>query len=67
MLEKVWHKIKANHFAMMAVCCILPVIFIVLLKWFGYDAPWVYVAAIGICIGSHLVMTLGSKEGKTCH
>ena len=70
MLKKIWGEIRSNHIAMMAVCCLLPVLFILALQTMGFNSPWLFVAAIVLCVGSHLVMAyFGSKEGgeKSCH
>ncbi|MBS3070162.1 hypothetical protein J4220_01505 [Candidatus Micrarchaeota archaeon] len=65
-----WEKLKENHFAMMALCCILPVIIIVVLQLAGFGGAWVYALAIAACIGGHLfMMHSASKKGgdKICH
>ncbi len=70
MLGKIWDKIKGNHMAMMAVCCLLPVVLIFGLQFWGFRDPWIYPLAIAVCVGSHVVMmALGpkDKEGKSCH
>jgi len=71
---KIWDSIKNNHFAMMAVCCLLPVIVILGLQAAGITAWWLYPLAIFICIGSHVLMMAMSpkehgakKEGEACH
>ena len=76
---KIWDSIKNNHFAMMAVCCLLPVIVILGLQAAGITAWWLYPLAIFICIGSHVLMMGmsakdhahgadgGKKEGGSCH
>ncbi|MDO8633740.1 MAG: hypothetical protein Q7K34_00410 [archaeon] len=68
MLGKIWNDIKSNHFAQMAICCMLPVILIIVLQLFGFTGWWVYGLALAACVGSHIVMAyFGSKEGKSCH
>lgn len=69
MIAKIWNELKSNHIAQMAVCCLLPVILIFGLQFFGFSGFWVFGAAIVACIGSHLVMAyFASKDGgKTCH
>ncbi len=68
MLGKIWNEIRSNHIAMMAVCCMLPVILIIVLQAFGFRGWPIYAVAIFACIGSHIAMAfLGPKEGKACH
>ncbi|HIH20645.1 MAG TPA: hypothetical protein VJI71_00380 [Candidatus Norongarragalinales archaeon] len=64
-----WTKLKENHFAMMALCCILPVIIIVALQIAGFGGAWLYTIVIGACIGGHLFMMHSALKGgkKTCH
>lgn len=61
--------LKNNHFAMMAICCLLPVIVIVGLQALGIGGWWLFPLAAVVCVGSHaLMMALPSKKGgKTCH
>lgn len=70
----IWDSLKNNHFAMMAVCCLLPVIVIIGLQASGITAWWLYPLAILICVGSHVLMMgmsakehAGKKEGGACH
>ncbi len=68
--EEHWAKLKENHFAMMAACCILPIIIIVALQLAGFRDAWVYALALAACVGGHLLtMHSASKKGgdKTCH
>lgn len=67
MIGQWWKKVRENHFAMMAVCCLLPVIAIVALKALGIDSPWVYGAAILLCLGSHVLMMMRTGGEKSCH
>lgn len=68
MLEGLLKSIRKNHFAQMAVCCMLPVILIIALQLLGFTGLWVYPLALLVCVGSHAVMTyFGLKEGKSCH
>ncbi len=65
---KIWNEIKSNHFAQMAICCMLPVILLIVLQLFGFNGWWVYGLALAACVGSHMVMAyFGSKEEKSCH
>ena len=68
--EKYWKAVKENHLAMMSLCCLLPVIVIVVLQFAGFGGAWLYTLAIVACLGGHLLMMHHSskKEGeKTCH
>lgn len=68
MLGKILNEIRSNHFAQMAVCCMLPVILIIALQLLGFTGWWVYGLALFACVGSHIAMTFfGPKEGKACH
>ena len=68
MIEKFWNSVKSNHFAHMAICCLLPVILIFALQFFGITGWWVFGLALAVCVGSHLVMAFFSPgEGKSCH
>lgn len=67
MLGKIWDSVRSNHIAMMAVCCMLPVLIIVGLGFAGFSGGWIYAIAIVACIGSHLAMMATSKDGKACH
>ncbi len=69
MIGKILESAKQNHFAQMAICCLLPVILIVALQLLGYNGAWVYALAIVACIGSHILMSAlaAKKEGATCH
>ncbi len=66
MLGKIWGYLRSNHFAMMAVCCALPVFAILGFRLAGLDGWWVYPAAILLCVGSHAVMMLVGGD-KKCH
>ena len=67
-VQKVAESAKRNHFAQMAICCLLPIILIVALQLAGFNGWWVYGLALIACVGSHLVMAYGSsREEKTCH
>ena len=66
--QKIMGSAKRNHFAQMAICCLLPIIVIVALQLAGFNGWWVYGLAVVACVGSHLAMAfMGSKEEKTCH
>ncbi len=66
MFAGVWESVRKNHFAMMAVCCLLPVIAILALQFIGITDWWVYPLAAVLCVGSHaLMMFFGG--GKKCH
>ncbi|HIH19910.1 TPA: hypothetical protein HA244_01440 [Candidatus Micrarchaeota archaeon] len=68
--RKYWAKLKENHLAMMSLCCILPVIAIVVLQFAGFGGAWLYTLAIVACLGGHVLMMhhASKKEGgKTCH
>ncbi|MBI5225285.1 hypothetical protein HY989_05435 [Candidatus Micrarchaeota archaeon] len=70
MFDKQLDYLRNNHLAMMALCCLLPVILIFGLQYAGITGLWIYPLAIAICIGSHmLMMALPSKDGvkKSCH
>lgn len=76
MLDKIWKSVRDNHFAMMAICCLLPVIVIVGLQFAGIGGWWLYPLAALVCVGSHVVMMAMSakdhahgakKEGSSCH
>ena len=68
MIQKIWNSIKSNHFAHMAMCCLLPVILIFGLQLAGITGWWVFGLALLVCIGAHLLMAFNaSKEEKTCH
>ncbi len=48
---------------MMAVCCLLPIAAIFVLQAAGFSGGIVYVIAIVLCIGSHvLLMGMGGHE-----
>ena len=67
-VQKVIGSAKRNHFAQMALCCLLPIIVIVALQLAGFNGWWVYGLAVIACIGSHLLMAHNSLRGeKTCH
>ncbi len=52
----------------MAVCCMLPVILIIVLQFLGFTGWLVYGLALFACVGSHMAMAfLGTKDGKSCH
>ena len=61
--------IRGNHFAMMAVCCALPILVIAGLQLAGITGWWIYPLALVACLGGHaLMMALPSKDGKaSCH
>jgi hypothetical protein len=66
--QKIVSSAKGNHFAQMAICCLLPILVIIGLQLLGFTGWWVYGFAVVACIGSHLVMAyMGSKEEKSCH
>lgn len=71
MLQKIIDYIKSNHLAMMAICCIIPVLFILGLQFVGFDSVWLYPLALVACVGSHVaMMSFGSKNEKgekSCH
>lgn len=68
LIQKISDSAKKNPFAQMAVCCLLPVILIVVLKLLGFTGFWVYGLALVVCIGSHLLMAHhGAKGEKACH
>jgi hypothetical protein len=70
MFDKQLDYLRNNHLAMMAVCCLLPVIPILGLQLAGITGWWIYPLAIVICVGSHvLMMALPGKGGvkKACH
>ncbi|HLC48460.1 MAG TPA: hypothetical protein VJI13_05280 [Candidatus Norongarragalinales archaeon] len=70
MFENQLDYLRNNHLAMMAVCCLLPVIPILGLQLAGITGWWIFPLALVICIGSHvLMMALPSKHGerKACH
>ncbi len=56
-----------KHWLMMIACCLIPVILIIGLQALGITGPWLYGLAIAVCLGGHLLMMKGSKEGKSCH
>ncbi len=66
-VKNLWNKIREDHLIMMAVCCVLPIIFIGVLFLLGIKNELFYLLALIVCIGSHAFMMLGSKEGKKCH
>ena len=63
----IWNKIREDHLIMMAICCVLPIIFIGILFLLGIKNDLFYFLALVACIGSHAFMMLGSKESKKCH
>ena len=66
----IFESIKNNHLAMMAVCCMLPVVLIIGLQLAGITGWWLYPLAMLVCVGSHaLMMAMPGKEkgGKPCH
>ncbi|MEW6721751.1 MAG: hypothetical protein AB1324_00660 [Candidatus Micrarchaeota archaeon] len=65
MPRRIWNSIRNNHFAMMAVCCALPVLLILALQAAGIGGWWVYPLAALVCIGSHVAMM--AFGGKKCH
>ncbi|MFH0927196.1 MAG: hypothetical protein V1822_01320 [Candidatus Micrarchaeota archaeon] len=70
MFGKIWNSIKSNHFAMMAVCCLLPVVLILGAQFAGMREWWLYPLAIVVCMGSHILMMgmhKSGKEGGSCH
>lgn len=68
MIGKIWGKIRENHLAMMAVCCLVPVVLIFGLKAAGFDSPLLFPIAMIVCVGSHLLMMAGArKDGEACH
>ncbi|MBI5635336.1 hypothetical protein HY993_00025 [Candidatus Micrarchaeota archaeon] len=65
MFEKIMNEIRHNHFAMMAVCCIAPIIAIFVMQAAGIKGGIVYVIAIALCIGAHaLMMGMGGGHEK---
>ncbi len=70
MFDNTLDYLRSNHLAMMAFCCLLPVIPILGLPLLGITGWWIFPLAIAICIGSHvLLMAMPSKDGvkKSCH
>ncbi len=65
MLSGIWDSIRKNHFAMMAVCCALPVLVILAFQLAGINGWWLFPLATLICIGSHVAMM--AFGGKKCH
>src|SRR3989344_7392237 len=64
-LQKIIGSAKRNHFAQMAICCLLPIMVIVGLQLLGFNGWWIYGLALIACVGSHLVMAfIGFKEEK---
>lgn len=66
MLGKIWDYLRKNHFAMMAVCCALPVVVLLALRLAGIEGWWIYPLALFICVGSHAAIMLFGGE-KKCH
>ena len=67
-VQKVAESAKGNHFAQMAICCLLPILVIVGLQLLGFSGGWVYGLALIACVGSHLGLAfMGAKEGEACH
>lgn len=68
----VFESIRKNHWAMMAICCLLPVLLIIGFSAAGVSGPMIYILAIAVCVGSHVLMMLfhghdDEKGGKSCH
>lgn len=65
MMAKIVTYLRKNHIAMMAVCCILPIVLIGIFAILGIKEWWVYPLALLVCIGSHLLMVIGGE--RKCH
>lgn len=52
--------------ALLAVCCLLPILAIILLQAAGVRGPMVFLAAIVACVGGHLLVGMW-PGGKKCH
>lgn len=61
--ENQWQKIKRNHFLMMALCCLAPILlFIAFLGWFGKVGDyWVWLLIL-LCPVLHFWMMKGHKH-----
>jgi len=66
-----FEKLRQNHLLMMAVCCILPFVFLfILIYGFGIRNNYVYFAALIICPLSHFAMMTFYKDKQkegSCH
>ncbi len=66
MLNGIVDYLRNNHLAMMAICCVLPLVLIFVLQVAGITGWWVYPLALVICVGSHVLMMFFGG-GKKCH
>ncbi|MEK7172754.1 MAG: DUF2933 domain-containing protein [Patescibacteria group bacterium] len=67
MLKKAFQKIKQNHFLLMAVCCLAPVVLIVvslaLFKGSGKYLVWLMIL---LCPILHILLMRGHKNNNSC-
>lgn len=67
MLKKIWQKIIHNHFLLMALCCLAPIliVFIVLPLFRGNSDGWIWLIIL-LCPLSHIFMMRGHRHDDNC-
>ena len=57
-------KLKENHMLMMLLCCLLPLLGILIARYFfGINNNYLVFVALLTCIGSHYFMMKGMNKG----
>ena len=59
MIKSIFQKVKQNHFLVMVLCCVLPLIGIWELSSLGVLGSWGYYALFLICPLGHILMMRG--------
>lgn len=67
MLKEIWQKIKRNHWLLMALCCLAPIliVFIVLPLFRGNNGSWIWLIIL-LCPLSHIFMMRGHGHDENC-
>ena len=64
-MTTLWDKIRHNHLLLMAVCCLLPLLALLVITYgFGIRNNYIYWAAILLCPLSHLIMMKFTEHGE---
>lgn len=66
MPKSIFNKLKQNHSLLMAICCAIPLVLIVMLSSFGVLESWGYYALILLCPILHLAMH-SKGHGSHCN
>lgn len=67
MFKRIWKKIKQNHLFLMILCCLIPVIFIVVIfpLFRGSAGGWIWLIML-LCPLSHIFMMKGLVHDDAC-